>query len=418
MYNLRVSDNAAENRRNMIYAAYTVHHFFPRPDDVHTRAIATSSILTRAEDYIDSETELETFGNIERLPQWREGGEQALYEDLSVLMTDYFAGRIPDPVAHLMQGADPYEAIPVLHDFLERMRPASFADPAQKHIYDMLVREAGLYVLDRSALYPNRSREPVIDHPEALRADQTRQGREDKVLLTDLISHYSDERYRYNAMLPSLSNADILNHDAAETYIMNHTVSDSADTNALHIKDYYNFLNEWVTPFIADAPRVPEEVKADYAALMSRAEAFDPTASREAQASEPVPEEESALTFHVGDVYDDGSTHGVITSVTEPAYNGVHAGLLGIKDGADDPGFIMEMEFARNRIRSGEATLTPAEDVEFEASRRPSAEPSLFDFDFSSEPERPAPVTVQAEQDEPDPEGRINYRAPERLSAS
>ncbi len=28
MYNLRVSDNAAENRRNMIYAAYTVHHFF------------------------------------------------------------------------------------------------------------------------------------------------------------------------------------------------------------------------------------------------------------------------------------------------------------------------------------------------------------------------------------------------------
>lgn len=253
MYNLRVSDNAAENRRNMIYAAYTVHHFFPRPDDVHTRAIATSSILTRAEDYIDSETELETFGNIERLPQWREGGEQALYEDLSVLMTDYFAGRIPDPVAHLMQDADPYEAIPVLHDFLERMRPASFADPAQEHIYDMLVREAGLYVLDRSALYPNRSREPVIDHPEALRADQTRQGREDKVLLTDLISHYSDERYRYNAMLPSLSNADILNHDAAETYIMNHTVSDSADTNALHIlASYCSFTADASKDYLED----------------------------------------------------------------------------------------------------------------------------------------------------------------------
>ena len=417
MYNLRVSDNAAENRRNMIYAAYTVHHFFPRPDDVHTRAIATSSILTRAEDYIDSETELETFGNIERLPQWREGGEQALYEDLSVLMTDYFAGRIPDPVAHLMQGADPYEAIPVLHDFLERMRPAAFADPAQEHIYDMLVREAGLYELDRSALYPDRSREPVIDHPEALRADQSRQGREDKVLLADLISHYAAELYRYNAMLPVLSDADIQAHDTAQAYIMNHTVSDSVETNTLRIKDYYNFLNVWVTPFIADAPRVPEDVKSEFSSLMARVETFDPSAVREPAPAEVKSEQEPEITFHVGDRYEDANGGGIITSVTEPAYNGVHAGLIAVKDGEDDPGHIMVMDLARERLRSGEATLTPAEDVELAASQRPTAEPSLFDFDFTTEPERPAPVTVQAEQDEPDPEGRINYRAPERTVA-
>lgn len=415
MYNLRVSDNAAENRRNMIYAAYTVHHFFPRPDDVHTRAIATSSILTRAEDYIDSETELETFGNIVRLPQWREGGEQALYEDLSVLMTDYFAGRIPDPVAHLMQDADPYEAIPVLHDFLERMRPASFADPAQEHIYDMLVREAGLYVLDRSALYPNRSREPVIDHPEALRADQTRQGREDKVLLADLISHYAAERYRYNAMLPVLSDADIQAHDTAEAYILGHTVSGSVETNALRIMDYYNFLNVWVTPFIDGASRIPDDVKASFASLMSRAETFDPASIRGAMYAEAEPEAEAKpdITFHVGDRYEDANGGGIITSVTEPAYNGVHAGLIAVKDGEDDPGHIMVMDIARERLRSGEATLTPSEDVELETMQRPAAEPSLFDFDFTAESQHPEPVTVQAEQDEPDPEGRINYRAPD-----
>ena len=416
MYNLRVSDNAAENRRNMIYAAYTVHHFFPRPDNVHTRAIATSSILTRADDYIDSDTELEAFGNIERLPQWREGGEQALYEDLSVLMTDYFAGRIPDAVSHLMRDADPYEAIPVLHDFLERMRPASFADPAQEHIYDMLVREAGLYELDRSALYLNRSREPVIDHPEVLRADQSQQGREDKVLLADLIRHYADERYRYNAMLPALSDADIQAHDNTQAYIMNHTVSDSVETNTLRIKDYYNFLNAWVMPFIADAPRVPEDVKSEFSSLMARVETFDPASIREAMYTEEKPQQgqEPEISFHVGDRYEDAHGGGIITSVTAPAYNGAHAGLIAVKDGEDDPGHIMVMDIARERLRSGEATLTPAEDVELEASRRPAAEPSLFDFDFSDQPEYPEPVTVQAEQDEPDPEGRINYRAPER----
>lgn len=418
MHNLRVSDNAAENRRNMLYAAYTVHHFFPRPDNVHTRAIATSSILTRADDYIDSDTELETFGNIERLPQWREGGEQALYEDLSVLMADHFSGRIPDAVAHLMQGADPYEAIPVLHDFLERMRPAAFADPAMEHTYDMLVREAGLYELDRSALYPNRSREPVIDHPEVLRADQSRQGRADKALLADLIRHYADERYRYNAILPVLSDADIQAHDNTQAYIMNHTVSDSVETNTLRIKDYYNFLNAWVMPFIADAPRVPEDVKSEFSSLMARVETFDPASIREAMYAEEKPQQgqepEPEISFHVGDRYEDAHGGGIITSVTEPAYNGVHAGLIAVKDGEDDAGHIMVMDIARERIRSGEATLTPAEDVKLEAARRPAAEPSLFDFDFSAQPERPEPVAVQAEQDEPDPEGRINYRAPDR----
>lgn len=419
MYNLRVSDNVAENRKNMIYAAYTVHHFFPRPDNVHTRAIATSSILTRAEDYIDSDTELETFGNIDRLSQWREGGEQALYEDLSVLMTDYFSGRIPDAVAHLMQDADPYEAIPVLHDFLDRLRPASFAGPAQEHTYDMLVREAGLYELDRSALYPNRSREPAIDHPEILRADQSQQGRADKMLLADLISHYADERYRYGAMLPVLSEADFQAHDTAEAYIMGLTVSDSVTANTLRIKDYYNFLNAWVTPFIADVQRVPEEVKTNFAALMSRAESFDPANVRESTPAAPVPEKEQEpeITFHVGDRYEDVNGGGIITSVTEPAYNGAHAGLIAVKDGEDDPGHIMVMDIARERLRSGEATLMPSEDVELEAARRPSAEPSLFDFDFTAEPVRPEPVTVQAEQYEPDPEGRINFRAPERTVA-
>lgn len=417
MYNLRVSDNAAENRRNMIYAAYTVHHFFPRPDNTHARAAATSSVLTRADDYIDSDTELETFGNIERLPQWREGGEQALYRDVSTQMEGYFSGRIPDAVAHLMQDADPYEAIPVLHDFLERMRPASFADPAAEHTYDMLVREAGLYELDRSALYPNRSREPVIDHPEALRADQSQQGRADKVLLADLISHYADERYRYGAMLPVLSDADIQAHDTTESYIMGLTVSDSVETNTLRIKDYYNFLNAWVTPFITQMPRVPEEVKTNFAALMSRAESFDPSAVREPAPAEVESEQEPEITFHVGDRYEDANGGGIITSVTEPAYNGAHAGLIAVKDGEDDPGHIMVMDIARERLRSGEATLTPAEDVELETMQRPAAEPSLFDFDFTAEPQRPESVTVQAEQDEPDPEGRINYRAPERTVA-
>lgn len=415
MYNLRVSDNAAENRRNLIYAAYTVHHFFPRPDNVHTRAIATSSILTRAEDYIDSDTDLETFGNIVRLSQWREGGEQALYEDLSVLMKDYFGRRIPDAVAHLMQDADPYEAIPVLHDFLERMRPASFADSAQELAYDMLVREAGLYELDRSALYPNRSREPVIDHPEALRADQSQQGRADKVLLADLIDHYASERYRYGAMLPVLSESDMQAHDKAEAYILNYTVSDSVDTNTLRIKDYYNFLTAWVQPFLANVQRVPEEVKTNFAALMSRAESFDPANVRESVPAQP--EQEPEITFHVGDRYEDANGGGIITSVTEPAYNGAHAGLIAVKDGTDDPGHIMVMDMARERLRSGEATLTPAEDVELQAAQRPAAEPSLFDFVFTAEPARPEPVAVQAEQDEPDPDGRINYRAPERTVA-
>ena len=414
MYNLRVSDNAAGNRRNIIYAAYTVHHFFPRPDNTHTRASATSSILTRADDYIDSDTELETFGNIERLPQWREGGEQALYQDLSTQMEGYFAGRIPDAVAHLMQDADPYEAIPVLHDFLERMRPVTFADPAAEHTYDMLVREAGLYELDRSALYPNRSREPVIDHPEALRADQSQQGRADKVLLADLIDHYAAERYRYGAMLPVLSDADFQAHDKAEAYIMGHTVSDSVNTNTLRIKDYYNFLNAWVTPFITQMPRVPEEVKTNFAALMSRAESFDPSAVREPAPAEVESEQEPEITFHVGDRYEDANGGGIITSVTEPAYNGAHAGLIAVKDGEDDPGHIMVMDIARERLRCGEATLTPAEDVEFETMQRPAAEPSLFDFDFTVEPQRPEPVAVQAEQYDPDLEGRINYHAPER----
>lgn len=416
MYNLRVSDNAAGNRRNIIYAAYTVHHFFPRPDNTHTRASATSSILTRADDYIDSDTELETFGNIERLPQWREGGEQALYQDLSTQMEGYFAGRIPDAVAHLMQDADPYEAIPVLHDFLERMRPVTFADPAAEHTYDMLVREASLYELDRSALYPHRSREPVIDHPEALRADQSQQGRADRVLLADLISHYADERYRYGAMLPILSDADIQAHDTTEAYIMGLTVSDSVETNTLRIKDYYNFLNAWVTPFITQMPGVPEEVKTNFAALMSRAEAFDPAPIREAMyaEAEPEPEAEPEITFHVGDRYEDDHGKGIIISVTEPAHNGAHAGFIAVKDGEDDPGHIMVMDIARERLRSGEAILTPAEDVEFETMQRPAAEPSLFDFDFTVEPQRPEPVTVQAEQDEPDPEGRINYHAPDR----
>lgn len=414
MYNLRVSDNAAENRRNMIYAAYTVHHFFPRPDNTHARAAATSSVLTRADDYIDSDTELETFGNIERLPQWREGGEQALYRDMSTQMEGYFSGRIPDAVAHLMQDADPYEAIPVLHDFLERMRPVTFADPAAEHTYDMLVREAGLYELDRSALYPNRSREPVIDHPEALRADQSQQGRADKVLLADLIDHYAVERYRYGAMLPVLSVADFQAHDTAEAYIMGLTVSDSVTTNTLRIKDYYNFLNAWVTPFITQMPGVPEEVKTNFAALMSRAESFDPAAVLEPAPAEARPVQEPDITFHVGDRYEDANGGGIITSVTEPAYNGAHAGLIAVKDGEDDPGHIMVMDIARERIRNGEATLTPAEDVELQAAQRLTDEPSLFDFDFSSEPQRPEPVTVQAEQEEPDPEGRINYRAPDR----
>ena len=130
--------------------------------------------------------------------------------------------------------------------------------------------------------------------------------------------------------LPVLSESDIQAHDKAEAYILNYTVSDSVDTNTLRIKDYYNFLTAWVQPFIANVQRVPEEVKTNFAVLMSRAESFDPANVRESVPAQP--EQEPEITFHVGDRYEDANGGGIITSVTEPAYNGAHAGLIAVKD--------------------------------------------------------------------------------------
>lgn len=418
MENLRVTDNESQNRQTMMYAAYVIHHFFPRPDEVYNRAKDTSALLTRAEDYLDLDKNLETLGDQVRIAEWRSGGEEALYRDMAELCSHWSIldnatlARL-QPLLQTHETQDFYEVIPTLYEALEKHLPVTFEYPSLQRTFDGIMRGAALYCRDRGNLYFNEHREPLHDHPEVNHSGHYWASRADKALLSDLLIHYGTFQFYYNSNLPKLSGAELLDYGEQREDILNLTVTDDIETNAANIRQVSAFLTTWVVPFLSDdAAREP--ARAELNLLLDHADAFDPSTIpvEEPEHSEPAEEPEEEFPFHVGDEYRDAFGGGIITNVSPPSEDGRHAGLFGVEDSESERSYIMSADIAAERLQNGEATLTPASEVEErkeEKGKEETAEPSLFDFSY---PEPPAPV--RAEQSEPDTEERRNYVSEDR----
>lgn len=441
MVNLRISEDVERNKEALLYAGYTVRHFFPNPDTRDPgRARQTNAFIDAADDYLNYESEFEDFGNVLRLSEWRAGGETDLFTDLVGLYNAYVGAELPEVCTDADGAIDFYAAIPALTAAL-RQSGTQVPDSLQ-HTFEQLLRAGQLYENDRYGLYPERreadreagrnrseAEAPVEwDHPELRRQDLSRQARADKVILADLMTHYADYRGTYRQQLPALSAADAAAYLEQCEELDALTVSDDLTQNLAATEQYLTFFQRWFLP-VADlvAPRIQNDLNHVFDAgeqLLVNPPAIEAEGS-EAHETPAQADPAADIVFAVGDEYRDAYGGGIITHVLNPDPDGRVAGAFGYKDPETQKQYVMDMPTASQRIRSGEATLeqnggilpdwlvTPAEEPEQADENTADSEPSLFDFQFDPEPEPvPEPVQVTAAP-MADADGRLNFRITE-----
>lgn len=310
----------------------------------------------------------------------------------------------------------------------------------------------------------NRNQEPLIDHPELVTDRHFPKAREDKDLLSDLMSFVGDYRVTFKLQMPELSEHDREAYDIASEYIGNFVVTDEIYVNADLVRNLVSYINTWFVPF---SEGVKPEITDKLDSLLERVNSFDADAlynaeqqkeaeaKREEAREQKVDNEEELApdlldsevsevsesegegkynesSFHIGDLYEDQNGRGIITRVYIPDAGVPHESSFGYvdpdapEDSRDAKGYVMSMDAAIRRLNRGEATLTPGNEraPETEASEEPQ-EPTLFDFmndsEGSSDPFAPVsepvsePVPVQqAENDVPQVE-KINFKFPDTV---
>lgn len=260
---IRISENESENREAILRVAYAIERFFPVPDHISARAKDKVALLKEADDFLDMYSYVMDVSSGVRFHEWRGGAEAALYEDLKNLCA-YYSDRIPANIAeHLREDVQPdfYTAIPALELFLRGHEPEGLLKAQAEVGYEGILAAARLYADDRNALYPGRGKEearpvalernpePLLDHPELHRVDQSRLARSDKVALTDLLYHFSTYRYTFDANTPGLNDRDAMRREEQFARIDEMVVSPSVEENLENIRKIKSIISRWFLPF-------------------------------------------------------------------------------------------------------------------------------------------------------------------------
>ena len=462
MTNLRISEDMEENRRNIIYAAYTVHHFFPLPDSDVTRAENTSSYLNAADNFLNADPDLEEYGLAERRKEWQEGGEQNLYEDLRHALSEITQSEpssIPEAYLSVSQSPDFYHAIPAIAGYLKQHRPDSFQTQNEQFTFEQLLRAAKHYEDDRSTLYPNRSEdtpqreasvtpvpeakhipEPYIDHPELIRKDLSQLGRRDKVVLTNLLVHYEDYRYKFRENMPELDDTYRQEYETDWQRMDDILVSEDPAINLTNIQFASDFIQKW---FVTFSDGISEQILNVQMQYLKDAEALSQATPETLLAEDSAPSEFISSEQHFnpsymneilcyGDEDDDFPTRLSVFLSANPdqddrldylrehfgkVYTSFYAqdgNIIGFH-GAPDHLEVWEKNYLTSKVReklSWPDVLKRLEElIADRQANSPEVQeedgPSLFDFEI--EPSQPSPVAVQAAPQE-DAQGRINFR--------
>ena len=275
IHELRISSERSENLKLLLYLTYAFQHspLFAEQSDVDAAAI--DSLLTQAQDMLGLVIDYSAYSTAFRCMEWRNGGEQALYQDLSNLCRAYYGDVLPVALLPLLEAPGqytPYEAIPVLYNYLKDRKPPVFSSAISEQTYTSLLSAASYYKDERVFLHPNRNTEPLIDHPEVLPSDLSRMERADKVLLTDLLMFYSDYLACIQTHIPNLSENDRMAYDTACEAIASITVSESPAVNLSYIEKVATFFTNWFFPF---SQALPDSFQDTLDNLLLRTEQLD-----------------------------------------------------------------------------------------------------------------------------------------------
>ena len=109
------------------------------------------------------------------------------------------------------------------------------------------------YVFHNGQMHPAgeepQIREPEIDHPELRRMDQSRLNRSDKVVLADLLYHFSTYRYTFSINTPPLSDRDAERREANLSILSDIIVSENIEENLASIRAAKSIISRWFLPF-------------------------------------------------------------------------------------------------------------------------------------------------------------------------
>lgn len=360
-------------KENILYAGYLLKTYLPHPDENTERGAVTENLLARADKVLGGHLNYD----VARLRIFKNGGEDALFNDLQHLILTHFGEHLSKDILPILRSEaenDLYESIPRAYTYLADRWPLSDREGLEQRSYDALVKEAERYCEDRSTLHPDHA-EPRIDHPELLRHAGKPKTEQDKAAISLLLAHFAGFRGAYEEGIYDLSETDKMEFQNRVDDILELSASEDVNGNEDTLKTLLSFFDTWLVP---NSGYLSEDGKEEQIRLLDFAKHVDFEKLRT--------EQEDSISFEPGDRYTDaytGPDGGIIDEVYPPDASQRREGAFTYHTTSHPTGYAMSMPIAIERIQNGEATLTKAAEL-LKGKAEQREEPSSSGFAFEA----------------------------------